>query len=179
VLVAVIWAFVAIGAALLIIGFLTSGSNILLILAIVFAVIAMILVLGSWARRAKEATTAGFDDTIAFGGASDDDEGDELYSKAGDDTAEEFTLGSRRDRPERRPAARKSGAKPAAKPKAKPKASGRSGAKPTRAKSTASKATAKRKPTRRSESGGAQSKPKPKPTSRPKAKPPRRRPPTQ
>ena len=102
----------------------------LLILAIVFALAAIILVLGSWARSAKDASASGFDDTIAFGGDDEEEpEEEELYSKL-DDTAEEFAVGSRRDRPARRPAARKTGAKPAAKPKAKPKAAARSAKRP-------------------------------------------------
>jgi outer membrane biosynthesis protein TonB len=168
VLVAVIWGLVVLAAVFLALGFFVSSSNLLLILAIVFALAAIILVLGSWARRARDASTAVFDDTISFGEEEEGEPDDEdLYSALDTDTKEEFAVGGRRDRPARRPAPRKSGAKPAAKPKPKPKPKAKPKPKPT-----ASKSTEGRKP--------AAAKPKAKPTSRPKAKPPpRRRPPTE
>ncbi len=183
-LVAIIWGLVVVAAAFLAIGFFLTSSNVWLILAIVFAIGAIVLVLASWAGRARQTSASIFDDTISFGDGEEgegEDDDEELYSALDTDTAEEFAVGSRRPRPARRPAARKSGAKPArkpaakakAKPKAKPSAakSKSTRAKSTTSKATASKSTAKRKP--------AAKPAKAKPTSRPKAKPTRRRPPAQ
>ena len=72
-------------------GFFASDANILLILAIAFELAAIILVLASWARRAKDAAE-GYDDELSLTGArsspavNDDTAGDdELESTFADE----------------------------------------------------------------------------------------------
>ena len=169
-LVRVTWGLLLAGLVFLILGFLTDDSNVLLIISIVIELAVIVLVLGAWARRAREASADGFTEVPPL---SAEPEEDELYASLSDD--EEFAVGGRRTsrvarRPARRPATRKAGAKPAAKPKAKPAAERTAQLKPAKAKAKASKPKA----------AARKAKPKPKPKAagaRPKAKPARRRPP--
>lgn len=167
-IVRIIWGLVVVGLGFLIGGFLTSDSNVLLIVSIACELAAVVLVLGSWARKAKDTGSYGFEEEVSFADTSDDDARTDVF--AGLDTDEEFAVGSRsrtstRRTTPKRPAARKAAASPAkAKPKAAPKAAA--------AKTSTSKAKAKPK-------AKAKAKPKaaPKTTgSRPKAKPRPRRP---
>jgi FtsZ-interacting cell division protein ZipA len=157
-----------VGLGLLIGGFLTEDSNVLLIISIVVELAVIILVLGAWARRAREASSYGFEEAPAIDAEPEEED---LYATIVDD--EEFAVGGRRTtrerRPARRPASRKTGAKPARKPKAKPAAERTAKLKPAKAKPKAK--ASKPKATRKA-------KPKAAGTARPKAKPARRRPPT-
>ncbi len=167
-LVRITWGLLLAGLGLLIGGFLTDDSNVLLIISIVVELAVIVLVLGAWARRAREASAEGFTEVPPL---SAEPEEDELYASLSDD--EEFAVGGRRTsrvgrRPARRPATRKAGAKPAAKPKAKPAAERTAKLKPAKPKASKPKVAARK------------AKPKPKPKAagaRPKAKPARRRPP--
>lgn len=173
-LIRITWGLVLLGLGLVIGGFLTSDSNVLLILAIAVEIAAIVLVLASWARRAREATETAASDELAY--ASDDtDQTQEEELFAALESDDEFAVGGRRAaaRPATRPARKASGSSPARKStaKAKPSAAARKPAAKSRAKST-SKKPAKAKPT-------SKAKPKAKgTTSRPKATQPRRRPPT-
>lgn len=152
------WALVVVGFGLLVGGFLVSDQNILLILAIAIELAAIILVLASWARRAKDAADA-YDTDLSFAGddtAGDDtDDDDELLETFAD---EEFVVGG--------PGSRRSSRKPATRAR-KPKAAAR---KTTGARAK-TKPAAKRKP-------AAKSKPsaKRKPPAKAKAKPAARKP---
>ncbi|MEX2537271.1 MAG: hypothetical protein WD646_01310 [Actinomycetota bacterium] len=167
-LVRITWGLLLVGLGLLIGGFLTDESNVLLIISIVVELAVIVLVLGAWARRAREASSYGFEEAPAV---DSEPEEEDLYAAIGDD--EEFAVGGRRStrtrRPARRPARRKTGAKPAAKPKPKPAAAKTAKLKPAKAKPTKAKAS-KPKAT-------PKAKPKAAGTARPKAKPARRRPP--
>ena len=176
VLIRITWGLVLLGLGLVIGGFLTTDSNVLLILAIAVEIAAIVLVLASWARRAREATEAGAADELAY--ASDDtDQTQEEELFAALESDEEFAVvavARPRARPATRPARKTAGSSPARKStaKAKPAASARkkAPAKSTRSTSAAKK-PAKAKPT-------SKAKPKAKPkakgtTSRPKATPPR------
>ena len=174
-LIRITWGLVLLGLFLVIGGFITTDSNVLLILAIVVEIAAIVLVLASWARRAREGAAPGFEEDLAF--ASDDTsetQEEELYAALESD--EEFAVGGRRAaRSASRPARKPAGSSPARKStaKAKPSAAARkttakTGAKKP-AKSTASKAKAKPKASKPKATGT---------TSRPKASQPRRRPPT-
>jgi FtsZ-interacting cell division protein ZipA len=171
VLVRITWGLLLAGLAFLIVGFLTDDSNVFLIISIVIELAVIVLVLGAWARRAREASAEGFTEVPAL---SAEPEEDELYASLSDD--EEFAVGGRRTsrtarRPARRPAPRKTGAKPAAKPKAKPAAERTAKLKPAKAKAKAKASKPK--------AAARKAKPKAKAagTARPKAKPARRRPP--
>jgi hypothetical protein len=181
-LIRITWALVALGAILLGIGFAASDQNILLILAIAVELAAIILVLATWARRAKDAADA-YDEDLSYTGVSDDTEGDDDLLETFAD--EEFAVGgrtasrkpARSSRPKStRSGSRKSGAaksspRSGSKPSARKPAARKSAAKPTKAKPTAkAKPTGKAKPT---------AKPKAKPAARKPAKPkPQRRRPT-
>jgi FtsZ-interacting cell division protein ZipA len=158
-LIRITWALVAVGFALLLGGFFMDDQNILLILAIAVELVAIILVLASWARRAKDAADA-YEQDLSFGSATDDtEEDDELLETFAD---EEFAVGGRQSS---RPATKR---KPAKKPAARK----------TAAKSTTSTA-AKRKPAAKSKPAASKAKAKPKPAARKPAKPkPQRRKPT-
>jgi len=167
VLVRITWGLLLAGLAFLIVGFLTDDSNVFLIISIVIELAVIVLVLGAWARRAREASAEGFTEVPAL---SAEPEEDELYASLSDD--EEFAVGGRRTsrtarRPARRPAPRKTGAKPAAKPKAKPAAARTAKLKPAKAKPSKPKATTRKAKPKAKAAG----------TARPKAKPARRRPP--
>jgi FtsZ-interacting cell division protein ZipA len=174
VLIRITWGLVLLGLGLVIGGFLSDDSNVLLILAIAVEIAAIVLVLASWARRAREATEAAASDELAY--ASDDtDQTQEEELFAALESDEEFAVGGRRaaPRPATRPARKSSGSSPARKStaKAKPSAAARKPAAKSGAKSTAKK-PAKAKP-------ASKAKPKAKGTTgRPKATQPRRRPPT-
>lgn len=170
-LIRITWLLVLVGLGLVIGGFLTTDSNVLLILAIAVEIAAIILVLASWARRAREASALGYEEEeVSFAGEDTGETKEEdLYAALEAD--EEFAIGARRTASSTRRPARKKSSSPASRStaKAKPAASTRK----TAAKSTAKpKSTAKRKTT---------SKAKPKAqgtTTRPKAKQPRPRPPS-
>ena len=166
-LINVTWALVLAGLGLVIGGFIVSDQNILLILAIAAELAAIVLVLASWARRAKDAADVAFDDDLSFAddAAADEPDDEELFATLGDD--DEFAVGARTSR---RPARRTTTARKA-KPKAKPKAK-------TAARKPAAKSTAKTTATKRKPAAKAKAKPKAKPKPKPKAKPkaPRRRP---
>lgn len=181
VLIRITWGLVLLGLGLVIGGFLTDDSNVLLILAIAVEIAAIVLVLASWARRAREATEAGVAPDATYArDDTDQTQEEELFAALESD--EEFAVGGRRTaaRPASRPAARKAaGSSPARKSTSKPKpsAAGKSTAarKSTTAKSGAkstAKKPAKAKPTSKSKPKGKGT------TSRPKATQPRRRPPT-
>jgi FtsZ-interacting cell division protein ZipA len=166
-LVRITWGLLLAGLVFLIVGFLTDDSNVFLIISIVIELAVIVLVLGAWARRAREASAEGFTEVPAL---SAEPEEDELYASLSDD--EEFAVGGRRTsrvarRPARRPAPRKTGAKPAAKPKAKPAAERTAKLKPAKAKPSKPKAAARKAKPKAKAAG----------TARPKAKPARRRPP--
>ena len=171
------WALVVVGLGLVIGGFLTDNSNVLLILAIAVELAAIILVLASWARRAKEASTQTYDDDLTFAGepavGGDDDDDEE---EADDDTFitdEEFAVGGRRKASSaRRPAARSTRA-PARKPAAKKPA-----ARKPAARKPAAKKPAARKPAAAKKPAARKAKPKTQGSARPKSKPQRRRPST-
>jgi FtsZ-interacting cell division protein ZipA len=173
-LVRITWGLLLAGLVFLIVGFLTDDSNVFLIISIVIELAVIVLVLGAWARRAREASAEGFTEVPAL---SAEPEEDELYASLSDD--EEFAVGGRRTqrvarRPARRPAPRKAGAKPAAKPKAKPAAERTAKLKPAKAKASKPKAS---KPKAAARKAKAKPKAKAAGTARPKAKPARRRPP--
>lgn len=157
------WALVVLGGALLIGGFFMSDQNILLILAIAVELAAIILVLASWARRAKDAADA-YDEDLSFGTVGDDTAGDEDEELLETFADEEFVVGGRSARKPARKSARKSGSKPAARSKPKPAARK---AKPAARKTKA----AKKAPTRKSAA-------KPRTTAKPAAKKPAARKPT-
>jgi len=188
-LIRITWALVVVGFGLLVGGFLASDQNILLILAIFVELAAIILVLASWARRAKDAAEAYDDEDLEFE-VSDDTAGDDDLLETFVD--EEFAVGAReqsrkkaaRRKPAARPAA-KAGAKTAArKPATARKPAAKSSAKSS-AKSGGRKPAGKRKPTAKAKPA-ARSKPtakaKPAARSKPQArkpakpKPQRRRP---
>jgi FtsZ-interacting cell division protein ZipA len=169
-LIRITWLLVLVGLGLVIGGFLTTDSNVLLILAIAVEIAAIILVLASWARRAREASAYGYEEEVSF---ADDDTGEakeeELYAALEAD--EEFAVGGRRAASSTRRPARKKTGSPAGRStaKAKPAASARK----TTAKSTSkAKGAAKPKPTRKAKPKAQGT------TTRPKAKQPRPRPPS-
>jgi FtsZ-interacting cell division protein ZipA len=170
-LIRITWGLVLLGLGLVIGGFFTSDSNVLLILAIAVEIAAIILVLASWARRAREATT-GADEELTY--ASDDtDQTQEEELFAALESDEEFAVGGRR--PARaatsRPARKPSGSSPARKSTAKAKPS-------PAARKTAAKSRAKKPAKPKAKAKPKASKPKASGSSRPKATQPRRRPPS-
>lgn len=180
-LVRITWGLLLAGLAFLIVGFLTDDSNVFLIISIVIELAVIVLVLGAWARRAREASAEGFAEVPTL---SAEPEEDELYASLSDDE-EEFAVGGRRPsraarRPARRPAPKKTGAKPAAKPKAKPAAERTAKLKPAKAKPAKAKSSKAKSSKPKGAARKAKSKAKPKSKAAgtaPKAKPARRRPP--
>ncbi len=162
-LVRITWALVVAALGTLIGGFFTPDSNVLLFVAIGLALSVIVLVLVSWARRAREAT--GYEERAAFTGGRGSDAGEELFASLEDD--ETYVPSSRRRSTSRqRPARRTGTARPTtakAKPKAKPKAKA--------AKSTGG--ASKAKPTRKAKPKAPARK-----TTRPEARQPRPRPET-
>jgi hypothetical protein len=185
VLIRITWGLVLLGLGLVIGGFLTSDSNVLLILAIAVEIAAIVLVLASWARRAREATEAGAAEELAY--ASDDtDQTQEEELFAALESDEEFAVGGRRAvaaRPATRPARKTTGSSPARKStapkssKSKPAAAARKKAPAKSTRSTSARAAgAAKKPAKAKPTSKAKPKAKPKAkgtTSRPKATPPR------
>jgi FtsZ-interacting cell division protein ZipA len=172
-LIRITWALVVAGFGLLVGGFLASDQNILLILAIAVELAAIILVLASWARRAKDAAEA-YDEDLEFE-VSDDTAGDDDLLETF--VEEEFAVGgrgqARKKSPARRPAAR-SARKPAArKPAEKPAA--RKPAARSNAPKSSGKPAAKRKPAAQAKPS-ARSKPTAKPKPAARAKPQARKP---
>jgi hypothetical protein len=159
-LVRITWALVVVALGTLIGGFFTPESNVLLFVAIGLALGVIVLVLVSWARRAKEPGGFGFEERrpVAAGAEAEDDE--ELFAALERD--EEFAVGGRRSsrRPRPRPGRKSSTARPEGKPKAKAKPKAKS------------KAKAARKTTARAPSSETKAKPtrKAKPKAKPKAK---------
>jgi hypothetical protein len=174
------WALVIVGFGLLIGGFVADDANVLLILAIAAELGAIILVLASWARSAKEAADA-HDDDLTFvpaGSVSDDTEGDDLDSTFADVPAVRSS-GSRG--PARRPAARAKPKSSARKPAARKSTARNPSGKPKAPAARAKPKAAARKPSARKSTAKAKPKaaPKPKPAARKpttKRKPPRRKP---
>jgi hypothetical protein len=190
VLIRITWGLVLLGLGLVIGGFLTTDSNVLLILAIAVEIAAIVLVLASWARRAREATDAGAADELAY--ASDDtDQTQEEELFAALESDEEFAVGGRgaAARPQTRtarPVRKSAGSSPARKStaprssKSKPTASVRKTTRATGAAKSGAKSTraagAAKKPAKPKSTAKAKPKAKPKAkgtTSRPKATPPR------
>ena len=169
-LVRITWALVVAALGTLIGGFFTPDSNVLLFVAIGLALAVILLVLVSWARRAREATSYGFEGRRrATVGAAKDTSDEELFAALERD--EEFAVGGTRRarRPRQRPARRTTAARPGGKPKAKPKPKAKAKPKAGAArKTTASKA----KPARKAKPKAQRTR-----TTRPKARQPRRRPP--
>jgi hypothetical protein len=176
-LIRITWALVVAGFGLLVGGFLASDQNILLILAIAVELAAIILVLASWARRAKDAAEA-YDEDLEFE-VSDDTAGDDDLIETFVD--EEFAVGgrgqARKKAPARKPATR-SARKPAAKPVARKPAAKPAARKPaarSSAPKSAGKPAAKRKPAAQAKPS-ARSKPTAKPKPAARAKPQARKP---
>lgn len=169
-LIRITWLLVLVGLGLVIGGFLTTDSNVLLILAIAVEIAAIILVLASWARRAREASALGYEEDVSFAGEDTGETKEEdLYAALEAD--EEFAVGSRRPATSARRPARKKSSSPASRSraKAKPAASAR---KTTPKSGAKSKGTAKPKSTRKAKPKAQGT------TTRPKAKQPRPRPPS-
>jgi FtsZ-interacting cell division protein ZipA len=179
-LIRITWALVLAGLGLVIGGFLTTDSNVLLILAIAVEIAAIILVLASWARRAREATAGGFDEELTFAGDdTSETQEEELYAALESD--DEFAVGGARrtSRSTSRPARKPAGSSPARKSaaKAKPAAAARKSAAKSTAKTPAKSAA--KKPAKAKAPVKAKAKPKaPAKATRPKAGQPRRRPPS-
>jgi hypothetical protein len=152
------YGLVVIALGSLIGGFFTRESNALLFVSIGLSVVAILLVLVGWARRAREAPV-GFEEELA---SADDDE-----ARLSDE--ELAFVGERTPRRARRAT---SAGRPKTKPKAKPKTKPKPKAAAARAKP---KSSAKPREARKA-------KPKPqaarKPQAGPKRKPPRPRPET-
>ncbi len=166
------WVLVLVGFGLLLGGFFASDANILLILAIAVELAAIVLVLASWARRAKDAADSydedlSFVDRAADTGDLGDDTDDDLDATFAD---EEFAIGGRgaTRRTTSRPSGRKAGS-------SKPKAAARKS-------TTKAKRPAKAKPRTKAKPAARSAKAKPvakaKAPSKPKAKKPAARKPT-
>jgi hypothetical protein len=166
-LVRITWILVVAALGTLIGGFFTPDSNVLLFVAIGLALSVIVVVVVSWARRAREAPSYGFEEGLALTEEEEEVPDEELFAALERD--EEFAVGGRRRsrRPRRRPAPRTPQARPS-KPKAKPKAKAARKAKPKATGAAKPKSTRKAKP----KAGGRKA-------TRPKAKPPRRRPPAE
>jgi hypothetical protein len=139
-LVRITWILVVAALGTLIGGFFTPDSNVLLFVAIGLALSVIVLVLFSWARRAREGAPYAFDEDLAF--ADEEEAGDEeLFAAL--ETGEEFAVGGPRARTaRRRPAGKtsKSKAKGKARAKAKTQPRAKSSAKPTAARKAGPKA---------------------------------------
>ncbi len=172
-LVRITWALVVAALGTLIGGFFTPDSNVLLFVAIGLALCVIVLVLVSWARRAREATGYGFEERVSVAGRRSAEATDEeLFATLEED--EEFAVGgrSRARRPQRRPAGATATSRPRSKPKSKAKAKPKSGAKakPKAARKSTASGQAKPKATRKAKPKAARK------ATRPKAQQPRPRP---
>ncbi|MGH2758885.1 MAG: hypothetical protein ACRDKJ_04895 [Actinomycetota bacterium] len=171
-LVRITWALVVAALGTLIGGFFTPDSNVLLFVAIGLALCVIVLVLVSWARRAREATGYGFEERVSAAGRRRVEATDEeLFATLEED--EEFAVGgrSRARRPRRGPARAGAASRPRSAPKAKAKPKSGAKAKPKAARKSTASDRAKPKAARKG---------KPKATrkaTRPKARQPRPRPP--
>lgn len=172
-LVRITWALVVAALGTLIGGFFTPDSNVLLFVAIGLALCVIVLVLVSWARRAREATGYGFEERVSVAGRRSAEATDEeLFATLEED--EEFAVGgrSRARRPARRAAGAGATSRPRSKPKAKAKAKPKSGAKakPKAARKSTASGQAKPKAPRKAKPKAARK------ATRPKAQQPRPRP---